>query len=226
MTSQKPLAAILYEDSSILVLDKPSGVPSAPLRPGEAGTAVSAALAHLPELARLAEGGLLHRLDTGTSGALAFGKTDADIARIRALWNTPRVRKVYRAIVTPSSKRAPMEPPLTIDRPIGHSAKSSKKMIVLPSQSKIRGKPQPALTRVLRATPVSAGLDLEIEIETGVMHQIRCHLSALGHPICGDLVYGGAPSERLWLHAWKLVLPKEDGRSLTVEAPLPSGWPK
>ena len=71
------------------------------------------------------------------------------------------------------------------------------------------------------------GPDIELRIETGVHHQIRATLAHLGAPILGDPTYGGAPSERVWLHAWKLILPAagNSGNSLEIVAPLPSAWP-
>jgi 23S rRNA-/tRNA-specific pseudouridylate synthase len=60
---------------------------------------------------------------------------------------------------------------------------------------------------------------------TGVMHQIRAHVSDCGWPVVGDAMYGGSPSTRLWLHAWKIELPFPDGSVVRAEAPLPSSWP-
>ena len=96
---------------------------------------------------------------------------------------------------------------------------------------RVREEPQPALTRVLhwiRVQEASGLTDACVEIETGVMHQIRVHLKSLGYPIQGDSIYQGVPSRRLWLHAWKLVVPALPGileTPLTLEAPLPEGWP-
>ena len=94
-------------------------------------------------------------------------------------------------------------------------------MLVLPTSSATRGPALPARTRILNATQLRAGMvDFHIQIETGVMHQIRAHLAFLGFPISGDRTYGGAPSSRLWLHAWKLDLPP-----YSIEAPIPKNWP-
>jgi 23S rRNA-/tRNA-specific pseudouridylate synthase len=112
---------------------------------------------------------------------------------------------------------------------IGHDLKSSKKMRVLDPKlpvslkeqlRRVRGKPQPAKTILLKALKYTESkIDFEIEIQTGVMHQIRAHLAHLGFPLLGDSIYRGKPSSRLWLHAWKLHL---NGR--WIEAPLPEDW--
>jgi 23S rRNA pseudouridine1911/1915/1917 synthase len=231
------MSSILHADAELVVIDKPAGVPSVPLRAGEAGTAVALALEAHPELARVGEAvgkpleaGLLHRLDSGTSGALAFARTPEAHERLRRAWKTAEVAKIYRALVSG-------EPPFpgvprVIDTPIGRSAKSSKRMLALAPgrERQIRGEPLEAITHLLSARPVEFGAclrqlqDIEIRIETGVMHQIRCHLSSIGWPILGDGTYGGDTSGRLWLHAWKLVLPGRAGR-IEIEAPLPADWP-
>jgi 23S rRNA-/tRNA-specific pseudouridylate synthase len=112
---------------------------------------------------------------------------------------------------------------------------------------RIRGRHLPALTRILEAQEIAESAngflwDLSIEIQTGVMHQIRCHLHSVGWPILGDPIYHSpsptdvieprTSSPRLWLHAWKLELPthtnsvhpNEEAR-LRIEAGLPENWP-
>ncbi len=229
---------IIYEDEDLLVLNKASGVPTLPHTHSETETAVGAALAHAPVLAQVGgkplEPGLLHRLDTGTSGLLVFAKSETEFQRLRQVWKTGWVKKIYRALV---KKKASVylkqidfkKLPYTISYPMGHSAKSSKKMIVFTSEKKqlslIRGKPLKALTVIKKIGKLGPDFfDLEIEIKTGVMHQIRCHLAAISWPIVGDSVYKGMRSSRLWLHAWKLVLPLKTGVLLDLEAELPKGW--
>lgn len=246
---------VVYEDADLLVLHKPAGVPSLPHAPDETGTAVSAALARdpgLPASGRSAlEPGLLHRLDTGTSGLLAFARTREAFERLREAWRAREVHKVYRAVCGRSDPSSPaLRAGQTLDRPIGRSPKSSRRVLVQPAPPRrpprIRGPWMPALTRVLAMRePGSDLLDLTLCIETGVMHQIRAHLADAGWPVLGDPVYGarsrGQPSPapsppsppapstqptRLWLHAWKLTLPMRDGARLTLVAELPEGWPQ
>jgi 23S rRNA pseudouridine1911/1915/1917 synthase len=225
---------IIYEDENILILHKTSGIPSAPQSSIETETAVGSALASHPNLFGIGphplEPGLLHRLDTDTSGLLAFAKTEEEFLRLTTCWKKREVKKIYRAWVS-ADPTSFSRLPLTIRFPLAHDAKSSKRMIALKEEknSNFRGKPLPAITHLLGAQKfqTSSGTllyDVEIEIETGVMHQIRCHLAAIGIPILGDSVYKGAPSSRLWLHAWKLKIPLKDGKALTLEAQLPPGW--
>lgn len=235
---------IIYESESLLILNKASGTPSVPHSSSETETAVGAALAHRPSLALIGKGGLepaiLHRLDTGTSGLLAFAKTEAEFERLKKLWSTGQIRKKYRALVSPSlSQNTLPKLPLELRISLAHDEHSSKRMIALSTEKKrkYRGKPMPTMTHLHSAyfvqsqeklfiTPTQGPiLDLEIDIQTGVMHQIRCTLENLGFPILGDPIYHGKPSSRLWLHAWKLEIPGENGQKICVIAPLPD-WPK
>lgn len=225
---------IAHEDDELLVLHKPAGIPSVPHAPEETESAVSSALARFPALAGIGRGGLepglLHRLDTGTSGLLAFAKTEAAYQRLRQEWSNGAVQKVYRAVV---SGTAPLPRLPAVQTPeLAHDAHSAKRMRVVTEApgthaytTHYRGKPIPTWTRLVRAHASSAPFhDLEIEIRTGAMHQIRCTLAHLGIPIWGDPIYGQGAPPRLWLHAWKLTLP-HGSRTLSLEAPLPPGWP-
>lgn len=238
-----PAIHILYEDDDLLFINKPAGMPVHPLGPGDEGTAAQVALEYLPGLSevrtpgsKFAEAGLLHRLDTGTSGALGFAKRTEELLRLRELWSSASVKKVYRAIVSPLSSTQEDQPPwegnlpYLFDAPVAHSSKSSKKMIAFISGRRIpkiatRGKKQDARTLILKDQAMGNNShDLTIQIETGVRHQIRVHLAAHGFPIVGDITYKGHASARMWLHSWKLALPKKDGSTLMIEAPLPENW--
>jgi 23S rRNA pseudouridine1911/1915/1917 synthase len=244
---------IVYEDPELLVLNKASGTPSHPHDSNETDTAVGLALAHCPQLADIGrnalEPGLLHRLDTGTSGLLVFAKSQTEFERLSAAWKKRDIEKVYRAWVSHSANHSrpdliassapqsvfPLKLPLKIDTPLAHDAKSSKRMVAWrdSSRSAIRGKPLPAVTHLISLHaktqltylhPEISISDLEIRIETGVMHQIRCHLASLDYPIVGDPIYKGLASPRLWLHAWRLTLPTFDGKIIALEAELPANW--
>lgn len=245
---------IVYEDRDLLVLNKQSGVPSVPQDPQESETAVGSALAHDPALAGVGraglEPGLLHRLDTGTSGLLAFARTQEAFDRLHAAWKSQGVRKVYRALAAPMAasplaaapRAGAYTIPFTARITLGHDARSSKRMIALPPLapghsasdaryrlSQIRGKPLESVTHIVKSEKIKAAssplCDYRIEIETGFMHQIRCTLAHLGSPILGDPIYGGPPSSRLWLHAWQLHLPLPQGGELWLESALPENWP-
>jgi 23S rRNA pseudouridine1911/1915/1917 synthase len=227
--------AILHESPELLILNKATGVPSVPHEPRETRTAVGAALAHDPKLSGIGRGGLepaiLHRLDTGTSGVLVFARTQESFSRLRTAWPTQEVRKTYRALVRAAEPGRSFPGPITLDWPLAHDAKSSKRMKVqapdrpVPN-SAIRGDWMPAVTHVREAEELPNGLwDLTLEIETGRMHQIRAHLAALGFPVQGDPIYGGTPSSRLWLHAWRIELALTGEELQVLEAPLPDRWP-
>jgi 23S rRNA pseudouridine1911/1915/1917 synthase len=240
---------IVYEDENLLILHKRSGTPSLPHSAEEKNTAVNFALALHPNMATFGksplEAGLIHRLDTGTSGLLVFAKTKEEFDRVSLAWKNREIRKFYRAWVSPISElpsflSVPSLPHL-IQYPLAHDGKSAKKMIAIQDTSpqkmkrlNIRGKPLEARTWIRADHSLSQknkitntmanNRDLEIEIETGVMHQIRCHLASIECPIIGDPQYKGKPSERLWLHAWRLELTLKSGVKLRLEAALPEGW--
>lgn len=248
------LLSVIFEDEDLFILHKVSGMPSVPLKPRETDTAVSSALRHLTEASSLTtvdafvqigksrahplEAGLLHRLDTGTSGVLAFAKNKKEFDRIRSLWRTKEVRKFYRAVVQADpiqhAKLAAILKtlPYSITSPIAHDPKSAKRMLALhdPRAQSVRGKILHAVTRILDARILRSTehplYELTLEIETGVMHQIRVHLASIGLPIVGDPLYGGAPtsSTRLLLHHERLILPLRSGAKLNVSAKLPEDW--
>jgi 23S rRNA pseudouridine1911/1915/1917 synthase len=231
---------IAYEDDDLLALNKASGVASLPLDSNETETAVSSALAHFPKLSELGMGlepGLLHRLDTGTSGLLLFAKSSEEFERLRGLWRSSAVTKLYRTIAWRGDELIPALP-YHLELQVGHSAKSSRRMLVVSAgeESRVRGKPLSAETTLLTSKEILGEpklVDLELAIHTGVMHQIRCSLAHLRLPILGDPIY--CPVEearthplslsRLWLHHWNLRLPLRSGKELQIDAPLPAGWP-
>jgi len=236
-STQGPFLPVVYEDSELLVLNKASGIPSLPHSPSETETAVGSALAHLPALSGIGRGGLepglLHRLDTGTSGLLAFAKTQEAFERLHDAWKAGKVQKIYRAWVAGDAERFQL--PLPLDLTLAHHPESQKRMIVLMEgeKRKYRGKPLSTSTEILNCLEIRkvSGVtysDLEIEIRSGVMHQIRVTVAHLGHPIAGDPIYNpkDKTTRRLLLHAWKLVFPaglliSHRANPLEIEARLP-----
>ena len=201
----------LFEDELILAIEKPSGTPSHSLIAGDDFSCEAILKIARPKTPLY----LLHRLDTGTSGVLLFGKSESVYSEMREKFKEKSVKKFYSAwsLLTPESqtiaKRLAL--PLRIDLPLAHHPKNKKKMMVLPPDKHrhFRGKPIPALSIVhqivtssFAATPAH---ELQIEIVTGVMHQIRVHLEYLGFPLLGDPVYRrqkeDEPNSRLALHA-------------------------
>lgn len=227
--SSLPPTVVLFQNEDFLAIAKPSDLPSAPLHSDETDSVVHRALAVCPNLPVLRgnplEPGLVHRLDTGTSGVLLFVKSAAAFARVSAIWNSGSIRKEYRAITSNAGS-------LKLGRVelfLGHDLKSKRRMraITDPKDKKmIRGEPTKSVSEIksIRDLAERRGFEVQIKIETGVHHQIRVTLAYFGAPILGDAVYGGAPEERLWLHAYKLVLPADAGKSLEIVAPLPPNW--
>lgn len=214
-------ATILYEDDDVVVLDKPSGVPSHPLRPGETGTCANLLLARYPEMATVAddprEAGLCHRLDVETSGALLAARTRPAWERLRRAFGEQEIDKRYWAMVT-----GPLSDDGELDLPLRHHPRHTDRV-----EPAVDGGPEgrPAISR-FRVLARNGDFSLvEVRILTGVLHQVRAHLSAVGAPLVGDALYGGRMIEglsRFFLHARALGFPHpSDGRRIHVDSPLP-----
>jgi 23S rRNA pseudouridine1911/1915/1917 synthase len=216
---------VLLEEAAFVVLDKPAGMPTHPLDEAEQGTLANALAARYPECAAASddprECGLAHRLDVETSGAIVAARSAQAFRALRASFTGRAVEKRYLALVG----GAPGEGG-EIEIPIAHHPKNPRKMIAcaLPEDAD-RLKARPALTRYRVIERLGDCALVEVEIPTGVMHQIRVHLSAIGAPVAGDALYGGAPVAgltRQFLHAARLAFPRPlaSGR-VEVESPLP-----
>jgi 23S rRNA pseudouridine1911/1915/1917 synthase len=178
-----------------------------------------------PELAAVGpqprEGGLVHRLDTDTSGLLLAARTDAAHAMLRAQFSARTVDKGYLALAA-GELHAGGE----IALPLAHDPRDPSRMMAIsdPDYAEAHAA-RPAVTRFM---PIErrAGLTLlEVEIPTGVMHQIRAHLAFIGHPLAGDALYGGplVPGlDRHFLHAARLAFAHPDGSRVRYESPLPA----
>jgi len=205
----------LFEDEWILAIHKPSGLPSQSLGKEGQETAEDLVQRRNPHTPLR----LCHRLDTGTSGVLLFAKSDPVFDEMRLRFKERKIRKFYDAFCREADgpfKSGVFPLPRVIDLPLAHHPKSAKRMIALPAgkRREHRGKPLPAVSVIHAITPDRFSgapcLKVEIEIKTGVMHQIRVHLAHLGLPILGDPLYGPQkepprdempPVPRLGLHA-------------------------
>ena len=234
---------IVYEDDAIIVINKPAGLVVHPAAGHDSGTLVNALIAHcgasLSGIGGVKRPGIVHRLDKDTSGLLVVAKTDrahqsltkqfADHGRTGAL------RRGYLAICW----GAPTMPSGTVDQPIGRHTTAREKMAV-----RAQGRTARTHWRRLEAfagrdgKPVASSLALELE--TGRTHQIRVHMSHIGHPLLGDATYGAgfktkasqlsdaartelARIGRQALHAYRLVLEHpESGEILEFE----TDWPE
>ena len=228
----EPLALeIIYEDRDLLVINKPPGQVVHPGAGHRGGTLLNALLHHCPELQEIGEvsrPGLVHRLDKDTSGLLVVAKTALAHQSLVGQFAARETQKKYLALVW---GRLP-EAEGRIDKDIGRHPSQRHKMTAQPR----RGKAAVTRWQVRRQFPGPLTL-VELSPETGRTHQLRVHLTSLGHPVLGDGTYGGGVSRlagapklkglkplvhRQLLHAWKLsVTHPRTGEKMTWEAPLP-----
>jgi len=216
---------IVYEDASILFVNKPAGMPTHGFSARDSGTLANFLLARRPALANIGtsrwEPGLVHRIDRETSGLVLVAKTEAAFANLKSQFRRRRVKKIYLALVWGVTCGNGV-----IDLPLAHESRDRTRMRPVTRPAQASGRTWNALTRY-RKLGQSRGLSLlEVEMETGVTHQIRAHLAAIGHPIVADALYGASRSDlglkRHFLHARSLTIFHPDGgRRLTVEAELP-----
>jgi 23S rRNA pseudouridine1911/1915/1917 synthase len=226
---------ILYEDAGILVVAKPGLMPCHPLRTDERGTAMNAIAARYPETVTAGdkplEGGLVHRLDNGTSGALIVARNSEAFAILRAAIRNAGVARRYRALVMGHIVRT-----IDIDATIAHHPKNPRRMVVVANRSddlvtvaevRHRSAARPAFTRIEPIDQMGDFTLADVMPRTGSRHQIRVHLASIGHSIAGDELYGGSPIEglargRFWLHLEEIKLESPMGGRVTVTAPLAS----
>jgi len=228
---------IVYEDRHLLVVNKPAGMVVHPGAGVRRGTLAHALLAHAPSIAAVGgpgRPGIVHRLDKDTSGLLVVAKTPAAYLKLVDAIARHDVHREYRALVWGE----PRDLSARVAQPIGRHPKDRKRMAVTP-----KGRPAATHYRVLESFGWAALL--ECRLETGRTHQIRVHLSHLGHPILGDSTYGGGPRRvlnlpeqvrklardmigtmpRQALHAARLVFSHPaTGEALALEAPLPADF--
>ena len=214
--------SVVYEDADLLIVDKAAGlvVHPAPGHPG--GTLVNALLARDTEyggIAGVQRPGIVHRLDRDTSGLLMVAKDDRAQASLMAQLKDREVKKTYLGLVqgsvTATSGR--------VEAPIGRDPHHRTRMAVVPA-----GRAAVTGYRVRERLP--GWTLLELDLITGRTHQIRVHLTAIGHPLAGDPVYGTGTSrrgpdglERLFLHSWRIELRSpSDGHVIRAMAPLPA----
>jgi 23S rRNA pseudouridine1911/1915/1917 synthase len=224
--------SIVYEDRDLLVVDKPAGMVVHPAAGHARGTLVNALLHHVDDLSGIGgekRPGIVHRLDRGTSGLMVVAKHDAAHDELSRQFREREVEKEYIALVwgeVMAGRR--------IDAAIGRDPTNRKKMSAAPSRRVRRSRE--AVTRIVRAEPFGRVLTLaHVAIHTGRTHQIRVHLSAIGHPIVGDPLYGGVRRrvpgdlravthlDRPFLHAARLAFTHPvDRRRMEFTSDLPA----
>lgn len=204
---------VLLERADLVAIAKPAGIPSQPLRAGERGTVANGIAARWPECADIGDdprdGGLVHRLDIGTSGVLVAARTPDAYRELRAAFGQGRVEKHYLAITDSRPVSRECDAPLVqrgdhvrVDHTDGLAAYTQ--FIVE------RATATHALVRCIA--------------QTGRMHQVRAHLAHVGSPIAGDTLYRGkaiGDDSGFFLHAVSVKLPI-GSETLAIEAPLPA----
>ncbi len=217
---------VVYEDESLMVVNKPAGLVVHPGAGNPAGTLVNALLHHRPDLAKVPRGGIVHRLDKDTSGLMLVAKDLPAHKRLVKLIAERAVKREYQAVV--------LGQPVSggrLEGAIGRHPLKRTRMAVVTG-----GREATTHMRVIRRYP---GIShLQIRLETGRTHQIRVHLAHAGHPVVGDRTYGGYGKSppgadpvlkeavrsfpRQALHAARLTLPgTSDEPDRSFSAPLP-----
>lgn len=207
---------VRYSDEHLLVVEKPAGVVVHPA-PGHRSGTLSQAL----EALGAAGGepwrpGLVHRLDRDTSGLLAVAKNEAAHAALKQLLAERRMRREYLALVEghPPARTG------TIDAPIGRDRRN-RLVHSIDTETPREARTHYVLERMLPQESL-----LRVHLETGRTHQIRAHLAAIGHPVCGDVSYGAAARyglTRQFLHATRLTFPHPvQDATVDVSSPLPA----
>lgn len=216
---------ILFEDASIIVINKPAGLVTHPAAGNPDGTLQNALLHHDPDLAKVPRAGIVHRLDKDTSGVLVVARTLAAHHALVAALQARTIKREYLAmaqgVITAGG---------SVDQPIGRHPVHRTRMAVVHN-----GKPAITHYRVLERLPGHTWL--QVNLETGRTHQIRVHMAWLRHPLAGDPVYGGRlriPAEashgfaeglrafrRQALHAHRLgLIHPRSGEAMEFSAPL------
>jgi 23S rRNA pseudouridine1911/1915/1917 synthase len=211
---------VVHVDDALIVVDKPAGIASVALRHTDMATVANFLLAHFPETATASpsplEAGLTHRLDTATSGLLLAARTPAMYAALRAQFHSHLPKKNYYALVVGGLCTGG-----TFSAPLAPAGKGRQWMRVDYGNTG-----QAASTTYIPLEVLPGSTLVHVSITTGVRHQIRVHLAALGYPIVGDTLYGAAKQTvRLCLHATALALLHPlTQRTLHVTSPLPADF--
>ncbi len=203
---------LVFEDEHLLVVNKPAGLVVHPGAGNRSGTLVNALLSR-----GIAGGedperpGVVHRLDRDTSGLMVLTKSEEAYSGLVAALSERRVRRIYRTLVV--GERLPRTG--TVDSPVGRDPANPTLMAA--------GVGRPAVTHFEVMHEAAGHAMLRVRLETGRTHQIRVHLSAIGHPVYADPLYGEAvPGQRLWLHAERLAfIHPVSGEALEFEASIP-----
>ena len=211
----KLVLRVLHETDDYVIVDKPAGVPSHPLREDELGSVAGALVARYPEMRevgyRKREPGILHRLDTHTSGVLLAARTPESFTRLRELLRAGAIEKRYLARCM-----GVVAAPQVIETPIANDPQNAKRVRACADPREIkRLNAQAARTEILSSAPAPLGSLVEVRANHARRHQIRVHLASIGHPLVGDTLYGAPRTEAAphhLLHASSITI---DGQATT-----------
>ncbi|MEO6859129.1 MAG: RluA family pseudouridine synthase [Solirubrobacteraceae bacterium] len=206
---------LAYEDDHLLIVDKPAGVVVHPARGHRTGTLAQALAGRGAGGEEAWRAGIVHRLDRDTSGLLVVAKSDEVHRALKALLAERKLRREYVALIAghPEARTG------TIDAPIGRDRRD-RVLMSIDTDAPREARTHFELERLLPASAL-----LRVVLETGRTHQIRVHLAAIGHPVCGDPQYGKPGEyglERQFLHAARLAFAHPvTGDAVEVSSPLP-----
>lgn len=212
---------IIFEDSNLIVVNKPAGMVVHPSAGHHQGTLIHAILAHAPDIKGVGgvqRPGLVHRLDKETSGLIVLAKDDETHQYLQAQFKNRKVKKTYLALVD----HHPPTPTGRIEAAISRDPKNRQRMAVVPD-----AKGKMAISEYKTSETFSKHTLLEVSILTGRTHQIRLHLAFLNCPVVGDTTYGlkkvTLPVSRQMLHAYRLGITLPNQETITTfEAPIPA----
>jgi len=224
---------VIYEDEQIVAVDKPAGVMTHRAHTSDETETVAEWFASrypnavsvgepqiAPDGSRIERPGIVHRLDTDTSGVLVLAKTPEAHAFLKEAFQNREVKKTYLAF----TYGVPKERKGVIALPIGRSRKDFR---LRSAQFKAKGTLREAVTKYEVVADIGTHSVMKVMPETGRTHQIRVHLKAIHHPIVGDTLYApNHPADlgfsRLGLHALSLSVPSLSGERIEIQAPIPA----
>jgi 23S rRNA pseudouridine1911/1915/1917 synthase len=222
ITAESIPLKVVFEDESLLIVDKPAGMVVHPAPGNWSGTLVNALMGRGGDLSSGASpdrAGIVHRLDKETSGLLIVAKTDRAHRILSSAISSRRVTRRYAVMIWGHIKGDS----LTIDKPLARDPRDRKRMAIVNNGRQAKTD----FVRLARFTP---GDLLRAHLHTGRTHQIRVHLASVGHPVMGDDVYGGGGGRRIaglapkrhFLHAaWLQLNHPVTGAPMDIRSPLP-----
>lgn len=221
--AQEGEVQVLYEDNDLIVLNKPAGMLVHPAGQTKNGTLANYLAGYFKAKGKVVTIRAIHRLDRDTTGCVLFAKNGAAQTKLEQMLSAGQLHRSYLAVICGQGKELEaLYPAGVIDLPIGKDPfRSNRRMVSQQGQR--------AVTHFQVLGSGSEHSLLALQLETGRTHQIRVHLSHAGFPVLGDRMYGRASSllARQALHGIRLAFSHPmSGEELTVEAPVPTDWPK